>query len=680
MPIDLKSWCARIESLVGKVLPDEVVVSSKPDEFFDGFFCDAGFPCWPDMYPIWDDRGVVIYINSAQTFVFDLDGCRWKRFCDTDCQRIFWISEDGILGEIDDGSGRVTEFFPVSSPNAAVEYIALLCGKQLERRTHGNEREMQIENIVADSYVHFFRFPDDLSPEIEQMPWVSIRKLDALIRQYILQEVAWLNPFLAEFQQLEIRKKIKGESESAKTIQVGDSGEKISKNELFLWLSGLNQGELDPLRKTCLHTAATIEEADVLDVTHAWRLQTYRLWYGFMGPRSALKIDVAVFPTDEIYPDYISKNVHPSAWQIIREQVLMPLAGKEESAAPARILLPNFAEQKRRAFEALAYRHAIDIKSRNLSDFQTGKENASELHGLLANRYSEVTTILNRMPTYDAEFERMHFPLPYFIEAPFIAWERAPNILKIQNGFMAFGNLLKQVVLLGLIEVQASKNRLTDFKPQPKDLIAGISGHPSLGHWSKCLDWLGAFAAELTIFGGWIRVLVEHRTQTILLTELRNKYAHPSCVLERAFLESIRKQLDAFFTKVLPKLRREKKVKMILPLVRRAVRQQTEISFEFIGHDLCSSYERFREVSIQLSNADSKNMVEGEIIAVGGADSPKVLSLQEFFRAKEVAADQYTILVYDKSYNGKSGVFSAVDSEVQDNLPMLNSPLQMINS
>ena len=126
MPIDLKSWCARIESLVGKVLPDEVVVSSKPDEFFDGFFCDAGFPCWPDMYPIWDDCGVVIYINSAQTFVFDLDGCRWKKFCDTDCQRIFWISEDGILGEIDDGSGRVTEFFPVSTPNAAVEYIALL--------------------------------------------------------------------------------------------------------------------------------------------------------------------------------------------------------------------------------------------------------------------------------------------------------------------------------------------------------------------------------------------------------------------------------------------------------------------------------------------------------------------------------------------------------------------------
>jgi hypothetical protein len=41
-----------------------------------------------------------------------------------------------------------------------------------------------------------------------------------------------------------------------------------------------------------------------------------------------------------------------------------------------------------------------------------------------------------------------------------------------------------------------------------------------------------------------------------------------------------------------------------------------------------------------------------------------------------VTPDQYAILLYEKAFDGKAGVFGAVDSEVQDKLPMPNSPLE----
>jgi hypothetical protein len=676
MQIDLRRWGEGLENLTDTVLPKETHVSIDPSKFFDGFFCESGFPASPDYYPIWFDEGVVIYVDSAQTFVFDLDGGRWKKMSGTPCYRVFWISESRILGEVDKSNGRVTEFFRVSSPNTAAEYIALLCGKQLERGSRENEHEVLVEDIVADSYVRFFRYPDDLSPRLEELPWVSTRSLAELVKLHVEKPIPWLDPFTMEFRLMEWRKKIKGETESAKTIRWGADEEKISKEEMFVRISEQSGTDAGTLRQACLAAASRLEDTDMLDVNEEWRLQTHQLPYAFHGPWPELALDVAVLPRAEVFPDFLSQEVNPLAWETIRKHVLLSLLGgaKEESAVS--LGLPSAVEQRRRAFEAMAYRHAIDRTSQKLSRFQAGKGNARELHGLLANRYLEVATIVKRMPKHDAELERAHCPLPYFVEAPLIAWERAPENLKIQNGFMAFGNLLRQVVLLGLTEVQVCRKQLTEFKPPPLDVIAGIRGNPSLGHWSKCLDWLNRYAGALPIFGGWVQAMGEHRTQTIELTELRNKYAHPTGVLERAFIENIKRQLEAFLFATVRKLRREIGGRVILPLSRRALPQKSDTTFEFVGQDLCSPYDRFREASFELFAKNSESVIEGEIVAVSNRDRQQVLSLQAFFRAKELTPDQYAILLYEKAFDGNAGVFGAVDSEVQDKLPMPNSPLE----
>ena len=263
MGIDLQVWKESLEKLTEGVLPKETHISSTPHEFFDGFFCDGGFPSSPVFYPIWEDNGVVIYVDSAQTFVFDLSSGRWKKFCDTPCHRVFWVSEEGVFGEVDDSNGRVTEFFPATSPEAVAEYCTLLCGKQLERGGRQAERELAIEDIVADSYVRFFRYPDDLSPRLEELPWVSTRRLGEVVKLHIEKPTPWLDPFMREFRELDLRKKIKSESESAKTIQCqwADSKDKISPEELVLRFSRLSGEDLDSLRHVCLRACLKKDES-----------------------------------------------------------------------------------------------------------------------------------------------------------------------------------------------------------------------------------------------------------------------------------------------------------------------------------------------------------------------------------------------------------------------------------
>lgn len=226
-------------------------------------------------------------------------------------------------------------------------------------------------------------------------------------------------------------------------------------------------------------------------------------------------------------------------------------------------------------------RHGIESAGRKLSQFPAAAENDREWNGLLTNRYLEVSAILRRMPTHDAELDRAHNPLPYFIEAPQLAWERAPENLRIQNGFMAFANLLKHVVLLGLTEAQARRKEWNDFAPPNPEVISGICGNPSLGHWSRCLDWVRDFSDRLPIFGGWINAMAEKRAEIINLTEQRNKYAHPSSVLERSFVDAIEGQLEIFFTDTVRKFRRGKKIRILLPRSRKALRRENETMFEF---------------------------------------------------------------------------------------------------
>lgn len=47
----------------------------------------------------------------------------------------FLISDVGIFGEVDEDDYRITEFFRVTGPRMAAEYIELISVRQLSRRS-----------------------------------------------------------------------------------------------------------------------------------------------------------------------------------------------------------------------------------------------------------------------------------------------------------------------------------------------------------------------------------------------------------------------------------------------------------------------------------------------------------------------------------------------------------------
>lgn len=362
MNIDLNAWEERLEEMVGEILPVDTRVSADPMRFFEGFFDgEPGYPLSEDIYPIWGDKGLVICIETAEAFAFSLDDGQWRKTEDKPYTRVFWISESGTLGEVDDYSGRVHDFFPISSPNAAAEYVALLCGKQLERSYRKKAREMRPEDLITDTYIHFFRYPDDLSPRVRDMPWVSTRSLVQLLNQHVEASIEWLGAITTWFKLDALRRKIKDQSESAKTIRLSDSGEQISPAEFALRLSEELGQDTHSQWGAYMAAASGLKDSDILDDKDRWRLMLYGFGYGDRGPWENIGLDVGVLLEQSVFPDFLSEGVNPGAWRSIRRQVGYTLLGhtKDDSSTP--IAVPSPTEQRKLAFEALAYRETESL-------------------------------------------------------------------------------------------------------------------------------------------------------------------------------------------------------------------------------------------------------------------------------------------------------------------------------
>lgn len=87
--IDIQAWVDQIKAVVGKVLPRGCEVSADPPTFFDGFDGEGGYPK-ASHHPLWEERGIVVYVPDAETFKYNMTSGRWERFNGTRCQRIFF--------------------------------------------------------------------------------------------------------------------------------------------------------------------------------------------------------------------------------------------------------------------------------------------------------------------------------------------------------------------------------------------------------------------------------------------------------------------------------------------------------------------------------------------------------------------------------------------------------------
>jgi hypothetical protein len=204
--IDIEQWHAELEE---RFKDDKYVSLSKdPSSFFDGFFCDGGFPISPDVYPIWHESGIILEDDSRPFFHFNIHTGQWDENTDQNF-RLFWVNEEGVFGEIAVDSGKVTEFFKIESPGLVVEYINLLRNRKLGKQSKLIFKEESISPMIDGIYVRFFRYADDLTENFEELPWVNFQAIEEIVKFHLDNSVPWMAAPLAKIRQRQLQDKIK---------------------------------------------------------------------------------------------------------------------------------------------------------------------------------------------------------------------------------------------------------------------------------------------------------------------------------------------------------------------------------------------------------------------------------------------------------------------------------------
>jgi hypothetical protein len=675
MKIDLERWYGELEMLLEKHLKADTQLSKDPSTFFDGFFCDAGFPVLPDIYPIWYHAGIVIYVEAMPPTRFDERVGRWIREGEGEYQRVFWVSDEGVFGEVSEENGRLTEFFPVSSPSVVADYFDLLRSKKLLGDTKPKRKGFCPSDLIENVYVRFFQYPDDLTENYDELPWVNLSAVENLVTEHIEKNIQWMSLPLADLKRLRLKHKTKHHDHKIEVkMDEDEKGIKITHSEFVLALFDAHHNEHQDLKKRCFEKASKLKVCDVLPPSATGRLVRSLFLRHFNGRYYDCEIDVGIELTEHNFCGFFEKEVNPQAFSAVTSVAFARLSKEFEASKELEVELPSAFDQKRVAFEVRYYRHQIHRQAQRLKNFDVGASplpTADDLRKLLANRHEEVIYVAKQMPHANAELERAKHPLPFFLEAPFLASERSPEKLKVQNGLASFGNLIRIIVLLGLRELQSLRSNLNQFAPLPADIHLGITGNPSLGHWFRLVDYLGDRSDQLTIFQSWIRALVQRRKDCIELVEFRNKYVHPASAMDQAFLDDLIKKLDRFLEDASKELRRSSEsLAVFLAKSRKAIRTGSGITFRIDGYDLASPYDCFKETSHEFSEKITKDFLEDEIVFVTKSPEKRWLSVNPFFRFREMRPGQCEISIYEKGFDGKTGIYTGISTGIQEKLPM----------
>lgn len=678
MKIDLESWCADLKSHYAK--KKDVTATDKPNDFFDSFFCEMGFPMSPDIYPIWGDKGIVISYDTSAIYRFDLQTAQWAEveFCDGVLDhRLFWVSEAGILGEVSAENGRMTEFFAVRSPREVVDYLDLLEDRRLRKPTKDNATTVLPASIIESVYVPFFRFPDDLCDNLEELPWVKVKPIYDIIQEHLNKFEPWMSQPLHQFRRRKILEEIKRQPPNSHRIKVTHNGitKELTVAEILLRDFDLSAEEKKDLRCKCFEMAANLTSKDCLVGTEGMELVRTKLSYAYFAGFYTLNIDVGIKLVPTAFAPFFLSEVNPRGNRALTDYAVLTVTEDFKPSGTAAIALPSLFDQKRIAFESLSFAHAAKIKAKQLDNFTHLAAKLPDVFGqraLWETRHREIDYILHRLPKPDNELRRAINPLPYFLEAPLLDWERAPAQVKVLTGLTGFGNVLRILALLGMADLRLGGNLPLKQKPSMDLMAALTTRNPSLGDWSKWLDWVGCNSDNLSLFKDWMRTITGLRTTIIELIEIRNKeVAHKSGPISLGKLGEIEENLHHFFDQLYDGLRRASQLNdFYLPKSRVAVREGRNIkSYQFLGCDLVSPFDRFREKTVEFSPKHAESICEGEIIAVR-TKTKQALPLNDYFRVAEIKPGLNEVFIFEKGFEGGSGRFAGITSGLQQQLPV----------
>ena len=649
--IDIKAFAKTLQCLLDAAKVP-AGVSDDPQQAFEGYFGGPGLT----EHPVCWEPAVTVFAEHMPDRRFEVRTGHWvESEAPTSDQRVIRITEDGILGELEqDDDSTITEWFPIETPAEVCNYVQLLDGKPFSKQKRADWTEQSVESLVEDVYVPFFRHPDDLDLQQRWCVWASVKPLHDLIIEHIREPRQWMQAPRSD------RYRIRDKEElEAKMKREGRT--KLTPGEEFFSNVPIEQVQrIEDIKRRCIEAARALTDRQVLTPEDESRVVDLNWPYmpdpftgGYVLP---LKVKLNRFQ----FGPYFRQETSPDAYNAVTDLVLARFRAKEVLPKhPGKVKVPPLLEQKRLTFESARYNHELTRLGRRLSSFAAGETTPPDTVTQLKRkqfRYLSFSKMLDRLPSETVEISRAVHPLPFFFEAPLLRWERSVEKLAYHSAVACLQQLLKLSCLLGLEELHVRRNGIEQFQQMPQDVMAGIQGKPALGHWNDCLKYLQTMSAQLPVWGPWLDLLRSERGTINMLVDARNRIAHPEYIVELESLATVESQFADFFGDIFPKLRiLAESMEVMLSNTRKARRDSDYgLTFELECLDLKSAIEPFPALSIILPEATARGIIDGAIFCRRG---DHVMSLSNFFLVREIKVDTREIFVYDKDFqSGKAKV------------------------
>ena len=274
-------------------------------------------------------------------------------------------------------------------------------------------------------------------------------------------------------------------------------------------------------------------------------------------------------------------------------------------------------------------------------------------------RLEMLHSVAEQKPDDFSDFQRVVNPLPYFFEYPILQWERANDKMAFSSAVSLLHLLNKISCLIGFEEV-ISAGKGSGIKSLLGDeLIGQLSGKPSLGSWSKALEILEKHSSHFKVWQGWFKALSGERDNRIKLISIRNRISHPDCVLEESQLDEAGEAFDAYFKRLIPKLRAAYAgISTIITHGRKVIKSSDGSSTTLVDCEkLDAPVEPFPRVTLEMTNPLAANLTDECLTSLRHGE---VIELRRFFQLRKVKTSLCEIFLYERDYSGKDAVWAGL--------------------
>jgi len=662
--IDFAYFKNILQPLLEELDPD-CDVYDNPWEAFESWRED-GFST--EQEQTWKEPSLVIFCETIPLWYFDNTSGSWKNAKPgkTDL-RVIRVLSSGMVEELGgDGYCEPIEWFKIDDPLELYAYFKLLYKFTEKDISPRKPRKTPTEKLIKDVYVPFYTYEDPekkVNNTDNKTTWVSSKNLVREINKHMAERLWWMGntpspyklimPLSSDLDwscdntELDFQQEFQTHVDLIKHLS--------EKNSLDHGITGYEHSLLN-IKNRKEHT---------LDPTESENTLKFNLSYAIAFGGYDISMPIRIQLKENCFTPYFSADINPEYYRHIIDQAIQPFI-EDGSNKATTLNLPNYRDQVRLTYELKTYKNQIESLSRRFEKIDISSNTTisfTDYRKRIVGRLQMVRSLAELAPKEEVEIAKIFNPLPIFIEIPLLHWERADERNKYRSGVALLEQTLKTTCLFGLEELHAVRSSIDELKAFPKDMLEGIMGRPSLGHWWSCIENLIPLTQLFPVWGHWIKTIHSFGRKITRLIEARNRIAHPDFVLNPSDIVDAESLFSNVFEELIPTLRNcINNIDILIPLSRKVVRDlDGKNEHVFSALTAKANGLPLPKTKKAYNNQFSHLIVEEELVS---ANTDSVVPLNHFFKVKDASDASMEILVYNRDFDDDTAHMTSVFSNL----------------